>query len=285
MLDGGRPSHPISLGFNVIDNPGEHDEYKDILWFWHFHGTTFHNEFQHQLIEWRKFREHQEKARKFYVPQNRFHEYEIVIRESQGDLGCRWNLQVLEDRYQQNRLEDWNEFRAFYYQRLKTCQKRIEPKERELSLRQKDVEDGQARLTDVITDLQVLYGRFDEIRASEKEVTQAKLKAESAEKALEAAKLDKSNEKGVSAAIIKTAQQELRSAKANLRNVSGSEEMRRLRDGFDLHILQTVMARVEAELGAAQLEVKRWEVFLKWIDAAGVGTGWPSRAARSLSTR
>jgi hypothetical protein len=125
-----------------------------------------------------------------------------------------------------------------------------------------------------------LYDRYDEIRASEKEVVQANLRTESAEKALQAAKLDRSKEEGERAAMIKTAQQEVRFAKAHLRDVSGSEEIRKLRDGFELHILHTVMVRAEAELSAAQLEVKRWEVFLKWIDdqypAIAAECGYPT---------
>jgi hypothetical protein len=90
----------------VIDNPEEYDEYKDTLWFWHFQGTTFHYEFQHQLIEWREFREYKDRKRRYYVPRNRFQEYGNAIRESQADVGCKWDLRVLEDRHQQNRLED-----------------------------------------------------------------------------------------------------------------------------------------------------------------------------------
>jgi hypothetical protein len=86
VVDGGQPSHPISLGYNVIDNPGEYDKYKDILWFWHSHGNTFHCEFHNQLITWRHFQEVQDRMRKFFVPRNKFNEYENLIRESLADL-------------------------------------------------------------------------------------------------------------------------------------------------------------------------------------------------------
>jgi hypothetical protein len=58
VADGGHPSHPTDLGFDVIDNPGKYEQYKDIFRFWYFKGTTFHSELQHQLIEWREFREY-----------------------------------------------------------------------------------------------------------------------------------------------------------------------------------------------------------------------------------
>ncbi|KAK5048774.1 hypothetical protein LTR69_011273 [Exophiala sideris] len=263
VADGGRPSHPISLGFDVIDNPGEYDEYKDILWFWHSHGNTFHCEFHNQLITWRHFREFQDRMRQFYVSRNRFNEYEDVIRESLADLGCTWDLQVLEDRHQQNRLEDWNEFRAFYYRRLKAYEKRVPLAEQELLFYQEKFEDAQARLTDVISDPQVLRSRIGDIVASRRAITAANLRAESAQKEIEAAKRDNSKRKAV---LTKKAQQKLRFAKDNMEHVSGSEEMRRLRDGSELQCAEEVLVRAKAELIAAQLEAKRWNVFVKWID-------------------
>lgn len=95
-------------------------------------------------------------------------------------------------------------------------------------------------------------------------MVEARPRVESAEKALQAAKLDKSKEK---AALVKTAQVELRCAKANLKYASGSDEMRRLQDGFDLHIAQMDVDRAQGKVNAAELWVKRWKVFLKWIDA------------------
>ncbi|KIW21807.1 uncharacterized protein PV07_12769, partial [Cladophialophora immunda] len=58
----------------------------------------------------------------------------------------------------------------------------------------------------------------------------------------------------------------LQSARDNLKQVSGSEEMRRLRDGSELQCADLVMVRAGARRRAAQLDVKRWEVFVKWID-------------------
>jgi hypothetical protein len=250
----------------VVDDPEKYEQYKNILSFWHFGGSGYYNEFRYQLIEWREFRETQEKMRKSYVPRNRFQEYVNHIRESQEDLGCESNLRVLEDRHEQNRLEDWNEFRAVFYQKLKAIKnrKRIELAEQNLSTYKKKFEDLQARLTDAVIDPDVIYGRFDEIKVSEEEeVAEAKSRLESAEKGLRAARRNKSTRKN---ALIRTAQQELRLAKDNLDRVSGPEEMRRLRDGHELHLAKDVMLICEGKLRAAQLEVKGWEIFLKWID-------------------
>lgn len=265
VAEGGRPSHPVTLGYDVVDDPEKYEQYKNILSFWHFGGSGYYNEFRYQLIQWRKFRETQEKIRKSYVPRNKFQEYENHILESQEDLGCKWNLRVLADRHEQNRLEDWNEFRAVFYRRLRAIKnkKRIELAEQNLSTYKEKFEDLQARLTDAVTDPDVIYGRLDEIKASEEEVAEAKSRVESAEKGLRAARRNKSTRKN---AIIRTAQQELRLAKDNLCRVSKSEEMRRLRDGHEMHLAKDVMLFCEGTLRAAQSEVKRWETFLKWID-------------------
>ncbi|KAK5429751.1 hypothetical protein LTR55_012471, partial [Exophiala xenobiotica] len=177
--------------------------------------------------------------------------------------GWKYDLRVLEDRHQQNRLEDWNEFRAFYYRRLKAYEKRVAPAHANLIVRQKEFEDAQARLTDVITDTQVLFSRFSEIRASQKEVAEAESRAASAEEALQAAKQSRSKRK---ATLMRMAHQEIASARDNLKQVFGTEEMRRLRDGYDLHIVEEVMVIAKGELRGAELDVKRWKVFLKWID-------------------
>ncbi|KIW36550.1 uncharacterized protein PV06_11204 [Exophiala oligosperma] len=253
----------MTLGYDVIDNPDKYESYKDILWFWHFRGAGYYQEFRYQLIEWREFREMQDKKRSYYVPRNRFREYQDSVCESQTDAGWKYDLRVLEDRHQQNRLEDWNEFRAFYYRRLKHYEKRVAPAEQDLSMYQRKFEEAQARLTDVITDTQVLYSRFDDIQASKQEVTEAKSRVELAQEALRAAKQSSSKTK---AELMRVAHQELASARDNLKQVSGTEEMRRLRDGYDLHLAEESMVISKGELRGAGLDVKRWKVFLKWID-------------------
>ena len=261
IADGGCPSHPVAFGYDVIDNPAKYKQYEGILGFWHSGGSGRYQEFSYQLITWRDFRMYQEKIRRFYNPRNRFQEYKNTVRGSQGLLGCEWNLSVLEDQHQQSRLEDWNEFRAFYCRRLEAFRKKIQPAERELFHYQKKFEDAEARLTDTITDPEVLHCRFDEIMDSEEKLAEAKSRVASAQQALQAAQRDKSD-----TLQIGMVQHELCSAKDNLNQVFGSEEMRRLRDGLELQGAQEVMVRAQAELSGAERDVRRWEVFLNWID-------------------
>lgn len=86
---------------------------------------------------------------------------------------------------------------------------------------------------------------------------------ESAEEALQAAKQNRSKRK---AALLRMAHQEVTSARDNLKRASGTEEMRRLRDGYDLHIAEEVMEIAQGKLRGAEYHVKRWKIFLRWID-------------------
>jgi len=49
-------------------------------------------EFRRQLIEWRQFREYQDKQREYYVSRKSFPAYRDTIRESQADASCKWDL-------------------------------------------------------------------------------------------------------------------------------------------------------------------------------------------------
>ncbi|KAK5400007.1 hypothetical protein LTR06_011334 [Exophiala xenobiotica] len=155
-----------------------------------------------------------------------------------------------------------------------------------MSTYKKRLEELQARLTDAVTDPKDIYGRFDEIKASEEEVAEAKSRPESAEKGLRAARRNKSKRKN---APIGAVQQEFRLAKDNMDQVSGSEEMRRLRGGHELHLAKNVMLFCEGELRAAQSEVKRWETFLKWIDdqypAIAAECGYATGDVRDVMTQ
>ena len=265
VAEGGRPSHPIALRWNVKDNPNKYQQYKDIVWFWHGVGEGYDWLYHKQLMEWRRFREIQDEKRRYYVPRNRLQEYQDAIRESQEDAGCTWDLRVLQDRHQQTRLEDWNEFRALYYRKLKASERRISPAEQDLLIYQRKFEDAQAqaRLTDAITDTRIIYSRFDDIRTFEKEAAEAQARVESAETALQVANRNETAER---VALIRVAQQELDSAKDNLRYASGSEELRRLRDGYELHITRESMLRSKAGLNGVKRSIERWKVILQWID-------------------
>lgn len=81
VAEGGQPSRSITPGFDVVNHPETHEKYKDIFRVWQdYAGDPF--VFCRQRIEWREFRDCQERVRRFYIPRSRFHEYGDAIRES-----------------------------------------------------------------------------------------------------------------------------------------------------------------------------------------------------------
>ena len=241
IADGGQPSHRFSLDFDVY-NPGQ---YKDILWFWHAicGGFGFGQEFQHQLIKWKHFREFQDRMRKSYVPQNRFHRYENFVRESWVDAQCKWDIQVHEDRHKQNRLEDWNEFRSFYYHnKLKVHRRRILPVEKEFFDYWKLLEGIEPGLGGSPPSADDPPGEnFMDAKKREKD---ARGRIEAAELKLQQAQSECPEGKGV---LIDMAQNELELARQISR-------------------LQNSTSIARTDFGREQLDVKKWEVFVKWID-------------------
>lgn len=244
MADGGQPSHPHSLGADVLDNPGE---YKDILWFWHSKGWTG-LEFQHQLIEWKSFRQWQERVRKFYIPRNRFSEYKNTIRESQDDLAYAWDIRVYEDQHKQNRLEDWNEFRSIYQKRLIEQRTVLPTKEEEAVRIWKQLEDierglgGHHPSTERPVENRMDVGKV--IMREEKRSKDAEDRIQAAERKLHHARSECTMAKGVS---IETAQEGLELA-------------------HTISWLQGRDSRARGKLRWEMKELKRWEVFVKWID-------------------
>ena len=234
MADGGQPSHPVSLGFDVLDNPGE---YEDILWFWHFDYDTSMHEFRIQLITWEGFRKYQAKMRGWYVSRNRFREYKNAIRESQEDVQCTWNLTVNEDRHTQNRFQDWIEFRAFYYRKLKAQRKRLEPAEKKYLEIQKELDDLEP-------DLSVPTLEHDDFSLA---------------KAIEADKIMTNARDRVEAA-----ERKLQQARSKIASVEETEQELWL--ARKLLELQGKLLGAKVDLKQERRYVKKWTVFLRWID-------------------
>lgn len=239
IADGGQPSHRFSLDFD-LRNPGQ---YKDILRFWHSNagGFGFEQEFQLQLIRWKKFREFQDRMRKSYVPQNRFHRYENFVRESWEDAQCKWEIRVHEDRHKQNRLEDWNEFRSFYYHnRLRPHRRRVPPVEKKFYDYWKQLEDIEPGLGGFPPAPDDPPGKT--IMDGERRSEDAQGRIEAAERKLQQARSECPEGQGVL-----MAEKELELA----------QEISRLQ-----HCIRIARGNFRGGLK----DVKMWEVFVKWID-------------------
>ena len=105
ISDGGRPSHPISLDYDVARNS---EEYREILSFWHTrHGGAYAwMVFSRQLGTWKAFREHQRYMRE----SDRFPVHCQRLRDRLTKHGFERSFQLNEDPDQQNKLDTWVEF-------------------------------------------------------------------------------------------------------------------------------------------------------------------------------
>lgn len=107
--DGGRPSHPISLGYDIAKN-GE--KYREILSFWQTdpdHPDSW-KVYGCQLVEWESFREHQRSERK-----KGFSAYCQRLHDRLARHGFKQPFQLDEELYRQDKTATWIEFLNYEY--------------------------------------------------------------------------------------------------------------------------------------------------------------------------
>ena len=102
--DKGRPSHPVRLGFDVLDNPGE---YKDIISYWrNYEERFFHTSdrfvFCRQLKRWKDFREFQQKIRHYHIQRDTFSDYQQRVREHRQRHGLEGDVELGQVRDEQS---------------------------------------------------------------------------------------------------------------------------------------------------------------------------------------
>lgn len=105
IKEGGRPSHPISLGRGVAQDPGG---YQEILSVWQ-HESRDHGGwmvFEAQMHEWRAFREYQRHHREG----GRFPRYVELVKRSLAKHEFTLPFEPSEDLERQDRLTTWIEF-------------------------------------------------------------------------------------------------------------------------------------------------------------------------------
>lgn len=108
--EGGRPSHPVSLGRDVLQDPGE---YREIFSYWKKQspGIEQWTVFGCQLYAWQKFRKDQQHYRKG----DRFPEYVGLMEQNLAKYGFTHSLELSADLKQQNRLNTWIEYLGYEY--------------------------------------------------------------------------------------------------------------------------------------------------------------------------
>ena len=120
ISEGGRPSHPVSLGRDVL----EHPDYREILSYWG--GENKWEVFQSQMGEWRGFRNYQRSNR----GEGRFLAYIDAVKRSLARHGFTRPVELAEDLDRQDKLTTWIEFLDFehwFYDKDIRIVKRLQP--------------------------------------------------------------------------------------------------------------------------------------------------------------
>ncbi|KAI4140394.1 MAG: hypothetical protein LQ341_003853 [Variospora aurantia] len=123
VAEGGIPSHPVELGWDVLEHPGE---YKDIVSYWKSRSDFL---FPEQLKAWREVHDYQQRLRRYFIQRNRLPEYQQRVRDLRRKHGVEGDVTVLEDLDQQKErfpLEDWMEYQYIIFQRLEIFEKKVD---------------------------------------------------------------------------------------------------------------------------------------------------------------
>ncbi|KAI9772281.1 MAG: hypothetical protein M1840_001030 [Geoglossum simile] len=211
VQEGGRPSHPIHLGFDVLSNPGE---YKDIISYWDCIPGTGRLLYLTQLNVWRKFCERQRKIRQHY--QNKFPDYQQKVRERRRRHGLEGDVELHRERDRQSRLDNWMEYQDYQYQFLERKEKDVEQAQEKLNSAQEELKEAGVPWFEGAYEPDNFgnyYGWAVELGRQEWELWK---EMELAEKGLEAVKLDGSRENMGRYALTELAQKKVESAQKRL---------------------------------------------------------------------
>ena len=120
--DNSRPCYPIELGFEVFNNSGRYD---DLFEYWRGESGVYDSSqlmFSAQLERWKKFRQFQQRNRRYFIFHSRFPEFQQEVLERRQRHRLDGNVQLLEELSKQSRLEDWMQYQDYElrtYERLK----------------------------------------------------------------------------------------------------------------------------------------------------------------------
>ncbi|KAL8646623.1 MAG: hypothetical protein Q9210_006034, partial [Variospora velana] len=230
VSEGGIPSHPVALGFGILENPRE---YKDIISYWKSHSTPGHFVFTSQLKAWRAFRRYQQTVRRYFTQRGRFPDYQQRVLDRRLRHGLEGDVRLLEDQEQQSKLEDWVEYQGAVIQTLESFEKKVEEACQKLESAQRALaEAGIPGFEGVYKEgnfgtysaLCIEHHKEDWQASNEKRSAQRAL--ELAEKRLNAALSDGVGEVVEKATWINLAQNELRAARVRLDVVPRARDIR-----------------------------------------------------------
>ena len=188
ISEGGQPSHPVSLGRDILENPGE---YCEILSYWQFVKGDAENRvwkvFGSQMGEWLRFKKNQQAVRE----QDRLLKYTESAKHRLPKYGFTQSFQFHEDPERQDKLTTWIEFLNYEYRKYENetdTIKRLQPQFDEAW--KKLVESEVLRpleTAESLWDLTSVIQRQNERHEAEDAVERATLTVKAAEKAFQEA--------------------------------------------------------------------------------------------------
>lgn len=116
--EGGRPSHPLSLGRDILTNPGE---YREIFTFWQKADDEW-TVFEPQMRDWQGFRKFQREVRQ----ENHFPTYCQQLQDRLARHEFTRSFYLEEELNRQNNLATWVEFLNYKYQHYEKATKYLE---------------------------------------------------------------------------------------------------------------------------------------------------------------
>lgn len=191
----GRPSHPIELGFDFLNNPGP---YKDIISYWQGGlGSSDRILFPPQLKIWNQFRGFQQRIRRYHIQRGTFPDFQRKVRDRRRRHGLDGDVELLEDRDKQSQLDNWMEYQDYQYQFYERYEKDLETAQAQLESRQKALAaagvpgfEGVHELDNFATYYGLAVKQGDEEFAAQSKRDLAERELQLAEKRLKAAQSD-----------------------------------------------------------------------------------------------
>jgi hypothetical protein len=185
LREGGRPSHPVSLGRDVLEDPGE---YREILSYWqlvnHDAEGRVWKVFRSQMGNWQHFGRWQRKNREA----GRFPKYVEGVKGGLAEHGVTRSFQLEEDPERQDKLTTWMEYLDFeywWYDKDMRFVKRHQPRYEEAW---KKLVDSQvlrpSETEEFICSIDSAFRRAGERNQAERAVESAKSAVMSAQKAM-----------------------------------------------------------------------------------------------------
>ncbi|KAK2748335.1 hypothetical protein FQN57_000993 [Myotisia sp. PD_48] len=134
---GGIPSHPLDLGSDVLDNPGE---YQDIIAYWKDESNTDGLLFTSQLNRWRTFRFYQRGVRRdCSTTRGRFLRYQRNIQKRLHKYGFEVDVSLCKNPDKQSKYGNWIEYQAYHYSKFEDLEEKLSRTESLLSAAREEV--------------------------------------------------------------------------------------------------------------------------------------------------